>query len=213
MNWYKQSNSDHMNLLMNFYNYLTNSMHERKTLEEEIIYLYHTPEESARHEYVREIIQVILGELNIRFQNILSIPKDFFEYYVKGDKYSTHDTIVESLMQYIQKSKQSLDKVNVERQNLNYDSKYNIYQFQKSIKSLNSNLNQLHRILKYAIIENNDLGEKVVIQEFNQLNIDGEPAYKEVRKDQKPPWGHGWRTQNPSTGEWEWWKTNWDTSD
>lgn len=212
MNWYKIANNDHMNLLINFYNYLTNSVHERKTLENEIIYLYHTPENSPRHEYVREIMQSTIGELNVRFQNITSIPRGFFEYYSKGQQYFVQGSPVESLIQYIQKSKKALDEVNVERQALSYDSKYNIYQFKESIEKLNSNLNQLHRILKYTIIENNNLEEEITVQEFNQLNIDEEPRHKEVSKEEKPPWGHGWKVQNPSTGEWEWWKTNWDSS-
>jgi hypothetical protein len=34
-----------------------------------------------------------------------------------------------------------------------------------------------------------------------------------VKECERPPWGHGWKKQNPQTGEWEWWKEDWDSSD
>lgn len=54
--------------------------------------------------------------------------------------------------------------------------------------------------------------EQIVVKEYNQSDLDGEPDVKEVSPNDRPSWGHGWKTEDDS-GNWEWYKTNWDSSD
>jgi len=202
-----------MDLLLNFYNYLENSLSILRNLEQEIIYLYHTPEGSQRHNSVKELLQSIIGELNVRFRNIESLPRSFFEYYLKGQNYFIYGSPIDKLMGQIDEVKNNLDKVNVERRSLDYNSKYNIYEFKESVKKLNSSLFILHQSLRESIIKNNELEDIVSVREFSQLNLSDDFRDKEVARGDKPSSGFGWKVENPSTGEWDWWKTNWDTSD
>lgn len=75
-------------------------------------------------------------------------------------------------------------------------------------------INVLMRIKR--LIESNYLSEyghsnEILVQQISQLDLDKEPEYRYVSIYDDPSIGYGWKKKN--NGEWDWWKTNWDTSD
>jgi len=219
MNWYRiiKTASDE-DTLRNFYRYLNMTYKDLDTLYREVALWHHITEGSPRDEYIEELVDAFFGQFKTSFYLIDNLNEGALEWYFEETSYGPKKNIIRNFKHNLEETKSSISKAKNEidkfkKGQYEFGGSKVISKAVRYLKEAQFNISLLRRALYHVFIIPHHYEDLVLVQEFGQLNLEGEPIYKEVSIFEKPPFGHGWKKKNEATDEWEWWKSDWDTSD
>lgn len=220
-------NKDETNIVK-IYNILNNL--DSKNIEKYFYDLYPLILPSNSEQYDRVLYLVgPLGDILNSISKIINLYNDTdlnaMKYFIKlptgknpttGESYNLFE-LLEKEYSYVQSIIDSIKKDALAQEPINFNSVRSLIS-DKKFQKLVWILNRLKDIIESNYLPEHGFEEpQLLVQEISQSELmqdsrNKEPIYKYVTKKENPPWGFGWKIKNDQD-EWDWWKTNWDTSD